>query len=253
MPARARLASKMHYLDFLGDVHRRLDPGTYLEIGVRNGKSLALASCPSIGIDPAYNITVDLDPAAVLERTTSDDYFARPDACASVGGQIDLAFIDGMHLFEFALRDFVNVEKHCSWSSIIVFDDVFPSRADIAARDRHTWEWTGDVFRIVEVLRAYRPDLTLILADTKPSGLLMVTGLDPQSTVLEATYDEIVGRHVRPDPQPVPPSIRRRAGAVDPSAFLASGVLEMLRVGRDTGSRSATLAEVAATVGALGR
>ena len=29
---------------------------------------------------------------------------------------LDLVFIDGMHLFEYALRDFMNVERYCAWT-----------------------------------------------------------------------------------------------------------------------------------------
>ncbi|GMA24913.1 hypothetical protein GCM10025864_26720 [Luteimicrobium album] len=157
-----------------------------------------------------------------LERTTSDEYFARPDATAWLGGPVELAFIDGMHLFEFALRDFINVEKHCSWSSVIVFDDMFPRTVDEAARDRHTNAWTGDVFHMQDVLRTYRPDLTILVADTNPTGLLLVTGLDPASTVLEDKYDEIVARYVKDDPQDVPDDVLRRAGALDPATLLRS-------------------------------
>jgi predicted O-methyltransferase YrrM len=253
MPGKGRGAGKMGYLRFLAEMHRRLDPRAYLEIGVRNGKSLALAACPSIGIDPEYDITVDLGPAVRLERTTSDDYFAGPEACASVDGHIDLAFIDGMHLFEYVLRDFINVERYSSWSSVIVFDDVLPFRPEIAARERRTSAWTGDVFRIVEVLRAYRPDLTLILVDTGATGLLLVTGLESESTVLGNTYDQIVEQHVRPDPQPVPHDILRRTDAVGPRAFLESGIPEKVRDRRDTGGGAGVMAEIARDLAALAR
>ena len=46
---------------------------------------------------------------------------------SELGGKtLDLAFIDGMHHFEFALRDFINVEKYCSADSIILIHDVYP-------------------------------------------------------------------------------------------------------------------------------
>jgi hypothetical protein len=42
--------------------------------------------------------------------------------------------------------------------------------------------------------------------------------------VLRDHYDEIVTANTQPDPQPVPASILDRVDAVDPEAFLASGV-----------------------------
>ena len=39
-----------------------------------------------------------------------------------------------MHLSEFALRDFVNVERHADWTAAIVFDDILPTAAPSAPR-----------------------------------------------------------------------------------------------------------------------
>jgi hypothetical protein len=227
------MAGEMPYLEFLGGLHRALAPRTYLEIGIRTGSSLALSRSRSLGIDPDFNVREQLSSPLTLARTTSDEYFARPEPLAPLGGlPPDLAFIDGMHLFEFALRDFINVERNARWSSVMVFDDVLPRQVDHAARDRHTRTWTGDVFKIVPVLRAYRPDLTLLLVDTAPTGLLLVLGLDPASTVLQDNYDAIVAEHVVPDPQVVPEAVLRRDGAIDPAALLRAPVWGALRRGR---------------------
>jgi hypothetical protein len=43
---------------------------------------------------------------------------------------IDRAFIDGMHCFEFVLRDFINTERYMSWTSVIVFNDVLPPHCE---------------------------------------------------------------------------------------------------------------------------
>ena len=84
-------------------------------------------------------MTAQLDGDIALIRTTSDEYFARPDPLAVTGGRrLDLVFIDGLHLFEFALRDLINTERHCSPTSVIIFDDVLPRTVDEAARVRHT-------------------------------------------------------------------------------------------------------------------
>ena len=231
----------MFYLDFLAEVHRRLQPRAYLEIGVASGRSLALATCPAVGIDPAYGITAQLNGQVALFRTTSDEYFSRPDPLAATSGvPFDLAFIDGLHLFEFALRDFIFAERNASARGLIVFDDVLPRTVDEAARERHTVAWTGDVFPVLEVLARYRPELVVVPLDTWPTGLLMVFGLDPTSTVLADTFDEIMAEFRRPDPQAVPPDILDRSTVVAPQRFLEAGVLELL-AGTDPATPAAEL------------
>jgi hypothetical protein len=136
---------------------------------------------------------------------------------------VDLVFIDGMHWFEFVLRDFMNTERHSSATTVIVFDDMLPRNEIEAAREQPPGAWTGDVFRLISVLREYRPDLIVIPVDSQPTGLLVVLGADHTSTVLQDHYDEIVAANVVPDPQTVPPSILERRGAVSAEAFLENG------------------------------
>ena len=78
------------------------------------------------------------------------------------GLPIDFAYIDGMHLLEYALRDFIGVEQYSARSSVVAFDDVLPRNVEEAARDRHVMPWTGDVFRIPLVLTEHRPDLVVL-------------------------------------------------------------------------------------------
>lgn len=223
----------MPYLEFLSQLHLALRPATYLEIGIHLGQSLALARARAIGIDPGYSITAAISCDVSLFRTTSDEYFAQPEPLAPFSGTpVDLAFIDGMHLFEYAFRDFINVEQVSRPGSVIVFDDVFPRTVVEAAREQQTKSWTGDVYKIVEVLRQYRPELILTLVDTWPTGLLLVTGLDPGSRVLKDRYDEIVEKYVTDDPQDVPSSVLSRDGAVAPETLLGSPVWGALRRSR---------------------
>jgi hypothetical protein len=220
----------MRYLDFLGRLHELLDPPTYLEIGVRHGDSLALARCRAVGVDPAPAITQELHADTVLFHETSDEYFDRKDSLEPFGGRrIALAFIDGMHLLEFALRDFTNVERHSDWTSVIVFDDVFPRDVEEAARRRHTRAWTGDVFKVTHVLRRWRPDLVLTRVDTEPTGLLLVTALDPQNETITESWNDIVRDTVRPDPQEIPSDVSGRRGGQDPERVLRSSYLKWLR------------------------
>lgn len=48
------------------------------------------------------------------------------------------------------------------------------------------------MWKTVVALRRYRPDLSVVTADVAPTGLAIVTGLDPTNEVLFDRYDEIV-------------------------------------------------------------
>ena len=132
-------------------------------------------------------------PNCRIFEETSDDFFARHDLIDLIGGRdLDLAFIDGMHLFEFVLRDLANVERYAGPGTLAVLHDCLPVDAVSAARERTTSLWTGDVWKCVFALRKHRPDLTLTVIGVGPSGLLLVEGLDPANRTLSQQADEIV-------------------------------------------------------------
>jgi hypothetical protein len=224
----------MNRHQFLTSVHERYQPRSYLEIGINDGRGLARSRTRTIGVDPAFAIKVELACDLQLVKATSDDFFARPDAISWFPeGVVDLAFIDGLHLFEVALRDFMNAERLSSPAGVIVFDDVLPRSVAEAARERHTREWTGDVYKVIAVLERYRPDLTVVPLDTRPTGLLLVLGLDPASTVLAEHYDEIIASSVTDDPQQVPDDVLHRRTAADPQLVVDSPVWAELAAARD--------------------
>jgi hypothetical protein len=227
----------MDYLDFIKGAHERLQPPTYLEIGIRFGASLALSKATTIGVDPAYELRHEAPPGAELVRETSDDFFERGDSLRHFGGApAYMTFIDGMHLAEYALRDFINVEKRSHWTSAIVFDDILPRDPEEAARERTTRVWAGDVYQISGILDRHRPDLTVLRIGTKPTGLLLVIGLDPDSKVLRERYDEIAAQVTTPDPQEIPRDIAERKRVLDPDKVLGASFWELLRESRETGT-----------------
>jgi hypothetical protein len=222
----------VHYLEFMRALHERLAPRTYLEIGVSQGHSLALSRCRSIGIDPDFCVDQQLIAPVSLFRCTSDEYFARLSAEGTRPfGElpVDLGYIDGMHHFEFALRDFVSLERQATPSSVIAFDDVLPRNQEEAERDRTTWPWTGDIFRVPYALAEHRPDLVQVCVDTEPTGTLLVARLDPASEVLSERLDDIVREYVQPDPQPIPDEILGRVNAIGPTEALDLELWDRLR------------------------
>ncbi len=192
------------YTEVLRRFHTLLRPKSYLEIGSRHGLSLSLAGCPSIAIDPVFDLRGDFigsKPFCLLYRMRSDEFFDTHDPKELLGRTIDLAFLDGMHLAEVLLRDFMNTERHCSSNSVIALHDCIPVEAGIARRKevdpaissatKHPHWWTGDVWKVVVILKKFRPDLTLYALDAQPTGLIMISNLDPKSTVLADNRDVI--------------------------------------------------------------
>jgi hypothetical protein len=196
----------------LRQIHVHLRPQTYLEIGTLAGKTLKLASAASIAVDPSFQIQGDVvgdKPACHLMRMTSDAFFAGFDPAALLGGPVDFAFLDGMHLYQFLLRDFLNTERACRRNSVIALHDCLPTDSYVARREqsdvRHqqltheaNW-WAGDVWKAAALLRAARPDLRMYGVAAPPTGLILITNLDPQSTRLEEDYFAATARFAQAD------------------------------------------------------
>jgi len=191
LPEEEKLRGDGGKYDMLRKIHTLLQPSNYLEIGVQTGKSLALARCPSIGVDPMPQIRMALGPSTQVVRATSDDFF-KSHADHLIKAPLDLVFIDGMHLFEYALRDFINTEKYSDANTVVVIDDIFPAHPAQAERDRRTRAWTGDVWKLVVTLQQHRPDLNLLMLDAFPTGLLCISGLNKNDHKLEALYEDVL-------------------------------------------------------------
>ncbi len=189
--ARAKLPGD-DYLAHLARFHAELSPRVYLEIGVDAGRTLSLARPPTLalGVDPTAREGVAFAAPTRLFPVESDAFFASGRAARELAGRpIDLAFVDGLHLFEQALRDFLHVERHAARDSVVLFHDCLPLTPATASRTRTTGFWSGDVWKIVPILQSLRPDLTVFLIPAYPTGLLVVTGLDPASRSLEGRLE----------------------------------------------------------------
>lgn len=227
----------MNRNEVLAAIHAGYRPRSYLEIGINTGRSLRLSRTRTVAVDPAFRINCEIRCDIQVVKAASDDFFARPNPLEHLpDGRADLAFVDGLHLFEFVLRDFMNVERHVAWTSVIVVDDALPRSVAEASRDRDTiGAWAGDVFKLGAVLKQYRPDLLVLALDTDPTGVFLVLGADASSTTLRDRYDEIVAEQVYADPQRVPESVLNRRSAIDPASIDAA-VWTRLREAREAGA-----------------
>lgn len=232
-PGTEVIKGDVNYLKILAHLHQILEPRLYFEIGVRVGNSLRLSRGHAIGVDPEPDITWPIPENIHLFECTSDLFFETL-ADGAIKRPIDMAFIDGMHLFEFALRDFINIESRAHRDSVIVVDDIYPNHSLQASRDRKTRVWMGDIWKLHMCLEKHRPDLGLVRLDSSPSGLMIITGLDPENRTLRNNHDSIVSDYLSADYATPPTSVIERDGAInsnDPALWVR---LQRARLNRDS-------------------
>jgi hypothetical protein len=193
----------MPYLDFLGLLNEHLSPRTYFEIGTNTGSSIERFSCDAVCVDPKFLVerNVWTRRRTFLFQMTSDDFFRDENLHHYFPGGPELSFLDGMHLFEFLLRDFMNVERLSDPKSLILMHDCLPLSLRMAERKYFgggddegdfQWAWTGDVWKILHAFRKFRPDLRVTYIDCPPTGLVAVSNLDPESAVFSREYERVI-------------------------------------------------------------
>ena len=194
-----RPADGISYGSFFQELHRQVAFDWYMEVGCRSGQIFALAPGKTIAVDPFFQVernVIGAKPALHIFQQTSDDFFAggflrRNDIRLSV------SFLDGLHLFEFLLRDFMNTEAQSQAEGVILMHDCSPYDHEMTVRDwtgKDGKAWTGDVWKLIPILQEHRPDLKVQVFDCDSTGLVAVSNLDPSSRVLQDRYDDIV-RH----------------------------------------------------------
>jgi len=119
-------------------------PKTYLELGIGNGGSFAMACFmmqesleSAVAVDClAYrnlnigqceeeiNMYINLNPEHKAQKTfinsTTDAFFEALEA----DSMFDVIFIDADHSYEGARKDFVNAQKHLNDGGLIIFHDI---------------------------------------------------------------------------------------------------------------------------------
>jgi predicted O-methyltransferase YrrM len=182
------------YREVLAFIHQTLRPASYLEIGVETGATLKLARLSStiLGVDPDLS-QVQQDPVVSRARLfpcTSDEFFDRQTPQSALNSQtLDFAFIDGMHQFEYVLRDFCSIEAWASHGTVVAMHDVLPILPVVATRERQTKFWVGDTWKALWILLEHRPDLTISVIPTAPSGIAIIRGFSTHRAFTDDQLD----------------------------------------------------------------
>lgn len=221
------LVNGQRYLEVLNGIEAKLQPKLYLEIGSRTGKSLLPRKCSFIAIDPVFKLgSADFSTQGDMFfcRKTSDSFF-ESNFLQNNNLVPDWAFIDGLHLFENALKDFMNCEKSMSKDGLICLHDVVPFNGEMTTRDENYLTqgtgWTGDVWKVVPILKRYRPDLKIDVVNSHRTGLCAVSNLNPDNRVLDENFADILEEFVPIDlAKEGPEYYFKGLDLIDPQLFL---------------------------------
>lgn len=208
----------------------------YFEIGSRTGGSLEKSQSKSIAVDPFFQVSKNVmsnKPTLHLFQTTSDTFFETGLATLA-DVKFSLSFLDGLHLFEFLLRDFYNTESNSDRHGTILMHDCMPFNVSQTSRDLDNLlpgSWTGDVWKILPIFKKYRPDLTVQIIDAAPTGLVAVSGLSPDNTTLRENYEAIVAEFEALQLEDFgPENISCGFPVVQPEDYLACDPLEKIKL-----------------------
>jgi hypothetical protein len=90
----------------------------------------------------------------------------------------------------------MNIERHSSAETVVLFHDTVPLDERTQRRRRVTRFWSGDIWKLVVCLKEKRPDLRILTIATPPTGLTVVSGLDPRSGFLQQRPEAIASKYV---------------------------------------------------------
>jgi hypothetical protein len=178
----------------------------YLEIGVLNGHIFfRIRSRFKIAIDPEFTFNTSrkmgklfLNPYNFYNQyfpIKSDDFFAAEAPRVLAEKKIELALIDGMHEYEYALRDVENTLKYGADNIVIIMHDCNPPSSEatvsFAAYDARNRQgvWNGDVWKVILHLRSLRSDVSAFVLDCD-HGLGVIIK-KPNQKMLPYTQEEI--------------------------------------------------------------
>ncbi len=168
----------------------------YLEIGVFNGHVFfRVKSKFKIAVDPEFAfdgmrklVKTVINPYNLFNKyyqKTSDEFFANDAQNVFAEKKIQLAFIDGMHEYSFALRDVENTLRYLADNGVIVMHDCNPAKRENAIsfkewKTNGSGDWNGDVWKTILNLRSMRDDINVFVLDND-FGLGIITKRKPEN------------------------------------------------------------------------
>ena len=181
----------MNRVTFIQSLIKQKGLKNYLEIGVFNGHVFfKIKSTFKVAVDPEFQFDVlrkigktFLNPYNIFNKyfsKTSDNFFAHDAPLLFAQKKVEIALVDGMHEYAYALRDVENILEYLSDDGVIIMHDCNPKTKEEAGTYDEwksigkTGQWNGDVWKTILHLRTFRKDMDVFVLDCD-QGLGIVT------------------------------------------------------------------------------
>jgi hypothetical protein len=194
--------------DLLNEIAVIVGAQTYLEIGVESGLTFMQVNIEKkTGVDPKFHFDYqkEIGSNIAFYEITSDVFFQKIDKAEISHSRFDLIFIDGLHVFDQVLRDFINSIRYVNFGGVIVIDDTvpidefsaLPSQVDCyklrkASGKHDDGSWHGDVYKLVDIVSKSKFDKTRIATVTdmsNPKTVIWMEDGDWSSFELESNLE----------------------------------------------------------------
>jgi Methyltransferase domain len=181
------------------DIINKKKYSTYLEIGVfAGGVFFPVKAKRKIAVDPEFTFGKFKRRKKILKNLSnlnasyfemsSDDFFNTQAGPLFKEQPVDICLVDGMHEYEYALRDVENTLKYLQPDGVIIMHDCNPQTAGSAItfeewkNKNYEGNWNGDVWKTILHLRSLRKDITVFVLDVD-YGLGIVCKRHPEETL----------------------------------------------------------------------
>ena len=153
----------------------------YLEIGVRKGTTIVRVDADyKVGVDPVLQLEkiapklkkkLKKSKNITFYEEESDTFFRHNDL------KFDVILIDGLHVYEQALRDIVNALNCLNDKGFVVVHDCNPQSEKAQSRTEIKGLWNGDVWKAIYAIKIHYEKINYFILDTD-HGLGILTKQD---------------------------------------------------------------------------
>ncbi|WP_319467863.1 class I SAM-dependent methyltransferase [uncultured Pseudodesulfovibrio sp.] len=158
---------EMTRIELINALCEKIGAKRYLEIGIREGEVLSQVRTPvRVGVDPRPLIE-RLDPqlqsgldGVQIHPCESDVFFAKNTE------RFDIVFVDGLHLYEQAIKDILNAFNVLSAGGFVVVHDLLPGTAAEGSRQVKPGAWNGDVWKVMHDIHENHPQIKSVTVDS---------------------------------------------------------------------------------------